>query len=261
MLYVSLAWRNIWRNKRRTLISIASVLFAVLFALLTRSMQLGSYAYMIRNVVRLSTGYLQIHAEGFWEKRSIDLAFRDGADLREHLAGVSHVTQLIPRLQTFALAASATGTRGVMVNGIDPAAENTMNGLGAKVIRGVYLESGDTAVLLGEALASTLGLGAGRYAHPVRTGLPRRHRSRDAPGPGNRPIPQPRDEFLLCLPPPFRRTGALRHAGHDQLAERDAGPSAVSAGVAGRDPCGGRTGIRSHGVAGDDARSGAGNRG
>ena len=161
MLYVHLAWRNIWRNKRRTVISIASVLFAVLFALLTRSMQLGSYSYMIRNVVRISTGYMQIHANGFWQKRSIDLAFRDEADLRERLAGVSHVTQLIPRLQTFALAASATGTRGVMVNGIDPAAENAMNALGAKVIKGSYLETADSAVLLGEGLALTLGLQPG----------------------------------------------------------------------------------------------------
>jgi len=161
MLYVHLAWRNIWRNKRRTMISIASVLFAVVFALLTRSMQLGSYDYMIRNVVRLSTGYMQLHAEGFWEKRSIDLAFLDQARLREQITGVPHVTDLIPRLQTFALAASATGTRGAMINGIDPAAEEAMNGLAEKVIEGSYLASGDSTALVGEALAATLGLELG----------------------------------------------------------------------------------------------------
>ena len=161
MLYLHLAWRNIWRNKRRTLISVSSVLFAVLFALLTRSMQLGSYNYMIRNVVRLSTGYMQIHAQGFWEKRSIDLAFRDTEELRRRIGAVPHVTRLIPRLQTFALAASATGTRGAMINGVDPEAENAMNGLQRKVVQGSYLTAADSGALVGEALAATLGLDLG----------------------------------------------------------------------------------------------------
>jgi len=161
MLYLHLAWRNIWRNKRRTMISIGSVLFAVLFALLTRSMQLGSYSYMIRNVVRLSTGYMQIHAAGYWEKRSIDLAFTDGEKLRSEIKAVPHVTELIPRLQTFVLAASASGTRGALVNGIDPAAEDAMNGLAARVVRGSYLAPGDARAMVGEGLASTLGLGLG----------------------------------------------------------------------------------------------------
>jgi ABC-type lipoprotein release transport system permease subunit len=161
MLYLHLAWRNIWRNKRRTLISIGSVLFAVLFALLTRSMQLGSYSYMIRNVVRLSTGYMQIHAAGFWDKRSIDLAFSESDDLRTRIAAIPHVTELIPRLQTFALAASTSGTRGAMVNGIDPGAEDAMNGLASKVIRGSYLTPRNSGAMIGEALASTLGLDVG----------------------------------------------------------------------------------------------------
>ncbi|MGB5872863.1 MAG: ABC transporter permease, partial [Bacteroidota bacterium] len=106
MLYLQLAWRNIWRNKRRTLISISSVFFAVVLALLMRSMQLGSYEYMIQNAVKLSTGYVQVHAEGYWDKRSIDLSFPYNESLRKTLSSVENVTELIPRLQSFALAAS-----------------------------------------------------------------------------------------------------------------------------------------------------------
>ncbi len=70
--YFELAWRNLWRNKKRTLIAAASVFFAVLLALIMRSMQQGTYNYMINSSVGLSTGYLQVHEKGFWDKRSLD---------------------------------------------------------------------------------------------------------------------------------------------------------------------------------------------
>jgi ABC-type lipoprotein release transport system permease subunit len=161
MLYLHLAWRNLWRNKRRTFISVGSIVFAVIFALITRSMQLGSYTYMIRNVVRLSTGYIQVHTDRFWEKQSIDLAFADEQSLRNRVAAVPHVTDLIPRLQTFTLAASRNATRGALVSGIDPIAEDRMNGLRGKVVKGSYLDSADSTVLLAEGLARYLGLAVG----------------------------------------------------------------------------------------------------
>ena len=54
-----IARRNIWRNKRRSLITIASITFAVLLACVMRSMQLGSYERMIENTARFYTGYIQ----------------------------------------------------------------------------------------------------------------------------------------------------------------------------------------------------------
>jgi ABC-type lipoprotein release transport system permease subunit len=161
MLYLQLAWRNIWRNKRRTLISISSVFFAVVLALLMRSMQLGSYEYMIQNAVKLSTGYAQVHAEGYWDKRSIDQSFANTEDLRTVLSSVENVTELIPRLQSFALAASDDATRGAMVNGIDPVLEDRMNALRSKIIGGSYLEPGAAGVLMSEGLSSHLGIDVG----------------------------------------------------------------------------------------------------
>ena len=70
--YITLAWRNLWRNKRRTLIAAASVFFAVILALLMRSMQTGYYDYMIDSSVRMYTGYIQVQGKDYWEKRSFE---------------------------------------------------------------------------------------------------------------------------------------------------------------------------------------------
>ncbi len=59
--YLKLAWRNIWSNRRRTLITIASVFFAMWLALIMRSMQVGSYAHMANGIVEAFTGFMQVH--------------------------------------------------------------------------------------------------------------------------------------------------------------------------------------------------------
>ena len=78
-----LAWRNLWRNKRRTIITLASVLMAIILAIAIRSFQKGVYENMISNAVRFSTGYLQIHSKGYWEDKSINNAFTPGDDLNK----------------------------------------------------------------------------------------------------------------------------------------------------------------------------------
>ena len=161
MLYLQLAWRNLWRNKRRTMISTASVFLAVFLALLTRSMQLGSYTFMIENVVRLSTGYMQIHQKDYWNKKSIDLALPDDSAMQARLMQTAYVTQVIPRLQTFALAASRVASRGAMVQGINPAMEDRLNSLSGKIAQGTYLGDMDSSALVAEGLARYLGLGVG----------------------------------------------------------------------------------------------------
>ena len=67
--YLLLPWRNLWRNKKRTLIAAASVFFAVILALLMRSMQTGYYDYSIDASVRMYTGYIQVHGKDYYEKK------------------------------------------------------------------------------------------------------------------------------------------------------------------------------------------------
>ncbi len=154
--YFKIAWRNLWRNRRRTLITISSVLFAVFLALIMRAMQLGTYGYMVDSSVKNSTGYIQIHEKGYWEDKSIDNTLVYTNDLEQKIKSTENVTSLIPRLESFALASSGKQTKGVAVIGTIPELENKVSSLAGRVVNGSYLESGKDGLLVAEGLANYL---------------------------------------------------------------------------------------------------------
>jgi putative ABC transport system permease protein len=160
--FITLAWRNIWRNKRRSLISIGSVLFAVLFAITADSFERGSYELMIRNMVRFSTGYIQIQDVLYDDEPSIDNSLLYDDELLGVIDGFGdRISYTVPRIQGFALAATDFKTRGVHVMGIDPESEDRFNNLSDNLAEGSYLKEDEDAVMLAEGLAGILGLGVG----------------------------------------------------------------------------------------------------
>jgi len=156
-----MAWRNLWRNKRRTLITTASVFFGVIIATLMSSMQEGSYNAMIRNIVSLYSGYVQIHHQDYWANKSINYSFVPEDSLTEVIDDIPEITRSAARVETFALASSETLTKGSSVIGIDPEAENQVTELKKRLRQGNYLEQGDSGVLLAAGLAGYLKLGIG----------------------------------------------------------------------------------------------------
>lgn len=160
-MYLKLAWRNIWRNKRRSFITIGSITFAVLLACVMRSMQLGSYERMIENAARFYTGYIQLHENGYWEERTIDNSFDFDPVLLEMVENTRGVELGVPRVESFALAAYGTKTKGSMVLGMDPSKEDGLTRIKEKLIEGEYLKADDDGVLIAEGLAKYLKIGLG----------------------------------------------------------------------------------------------------
>jgi len=130
-----MAWRNLWRSRRRTLITIASVFFAVFFAVVMRSLQLGAYDHMFRNVIESYTGYVQIQDKDFADDRSVDNSFSDTPELRQKIDSNDNVISSIPRFETFALASSGMLTKGVLVLGIDPVKEKMLSDVEERLVR------------------------------------------------------------------------------------------------------------------------------
>ena len=160
--YLKIAWRNLWRNRRRTMITVASVFFAIFLALLMRSMQHGSYNLMERDAIKNSTGYIQLHAPGYWEDKTIDNTFEDREKLMQQVKNTEHITRVIPRLESFALASSGNITKGVGIVGTNPEIENSITKLENRVDKGSYFKSdADQGLLLGKDLASYLEVKVG----------------------------------------------------------------------------------------------------
>lgn len=161
MFFLRLAWRNLWRNRKRTLIAAASVFFAVFLAVLMSSMTSGQHEYMIHSAVSMYTGHMQVHGRGYWENRSLDRSMPlDPALLRaaRALPGVACAT---PRFETGALISHGLQTKVSPVIGIDAANEHALTGLGKRVVRGTPYAAWKSGAIVAEGLARLLKAGVG----------------------------------------------------------------------------------------------------
>jgi lipoprotein-releasing system permease protein len=158
---IKLAWRNLWRNRRRTLIAISSIVFSVLLASWMRSMQEGSYDSMIDNVVKFYSGYLQVQDSAYWDERTLENSMEVPPELKSRIEDMEDVTLVSHRLESFALAANHQHSKPAMVLGIDPEAEDRITTISKRIKKGSFLEPGDPGVVLGSGLAGFLNLTIG----------------------------------------------------------------------------------------------------
>ena len=156
---IKIAWRNIWRNKRRTLITVGSIMFALFFAIIMRGFQRGSYAKMKENAVESYSGYLQVQNKDYWDDKNINNTMTVDPELLDELSSDERVKEIIPRLESFALASSGESTKGVAVMGIDPDKEDMMTQVKSYLGEGSFIESQDKSILLAEGLSKFLGIG------------------------------------------------------------------------------------------------------
>jgi len=159
--FLRLAWRNLWRNKKRTIIASSSVFFAVILALGMRSIQKGSYDFMIDSSVRISTGYIQVHANGYWDKRSLDKSMIFDRSITSEIQQIPDITLVIPRLETFTLVSHGNATKVSPIMGIEPVKEINILRLKKKVVAGRYLTDSSRGILIGQGLAELLKAGVG----------------------------------------------------------------------------------------------------
>lgn len=161
-MILKLAWRNIWRNRRRTYITAASVFFAVLFATVVKSIHKGTWDNMANNVIQYYYGYVQIQPPGYSDEPSLDLAFEPAAAI-ENINEGSHayINNFIPRIESFGLASSGEKTVGALVLGVEPELEDKMTQLSSRLDRGRYFSADDKKIMVGKGLSENMNLEIG----------------------------------------------------------------------------------------------------
>ncbi|MBP7497159.1 MAG: ABC transporter permease [Bacteroidales bacterium] len=139
--YIKIAWRNLWRNKRRTIITIASVYSALLFALIMVGLQIGAYDQMMKSFLDNYTGYIQIYQKDYYDNRSIDNSFIEDTSIINKIGTTNNVKAVIPRLESYALAISGEQSKAVIILGIDPLRENKFSNPQNKLTKGRYFKN------------------------------------------------------------------------------------------------------------------------
>jgi len=162
-MILRLAWRSIWRNRRRTIITSVSIGLGLAFALFLIALGDGVYVQLINDGVRMQAGHITLEHPDYRDAPAIDLYVTDSRVLRERINDLPYVegTKLLVLGQ--GVAKTGLGTVGVAVVGVEPSVEAAASSLSKKIIEGRYLEDGDEAlVVVGSKLAARLKLKVGK---------------------------------------------------------------------------------------------------
>jgi ABC-type lipoprotein release transport system permease subunit len=160
MASIRLAWRNLWRNRKRTAITLAAISLNTAILIASSALMDGMLVNMVRNTTDLVVGEVQVHAPGYLADRSLYRALDDpDAILR---AARSQGIDAAPRVYGYGLIAHGTKSAGARFCGVDPARERATFALAEHVERGGWLpERPGRGVVLGKKLAKSLNATVG----------------------------------------------------------------------------------------------------
>ena len=159
-----LAWRNIWRNRRRTLITLFSIAFGTLLAVVMTGIGDSSYSDMIDHAARLGGGHVIVQHETYIDMPSLKKTVLAEPALLDELVERPKVRAAVPRVVGGVMLATSTNSVGAGVIGIDPALEDdTTLGLVESISEGAMFETAtDEGIILGKTLAENLDLELGK---------------------------------------------------------------------------------------------------
>lgn len=160
--YFKLGWRNLWRNKRRTLLTLGAVTLYCWLLLWFLWFGDGAHDGMIENYVRILTGHVQIHARGFRDDMSVMKRIREPEPIPAAIESTDKVAAYSFRIKTYALAAAHGDSAGAFVLAFDPQRERGVSNMHKSLVEGRFLEEGrEREVVIGYVLAENLGLKIG----------------------------------------------------------------------------------------------------
>ncbi|HCY86410.1 MAG TPA: ABC transporter permease [Desulfobacteraceae bacterium] len=157
-----MAWRNVWRNPRRTILTILAIAFACILLVFMLSLQIGMYEVMINTAVKTRTGHMQVLADGYNQDHKIRKVISDPEAVARILDDTPHITGYTFRANGFALLSSDQRTYGGLITGVDPVSEPRISNIKSIIRKGRFLSPSDTnSAVIGSLLAKRLKIDLG----------------------------------------------------------------------------------------------------
>lgn len=164
---LTIAWRNIWRQPRRTVLTVATISLGLGLLLVSIGLGDGGHYQMIESAVRQGSGHVLIQKQGYQRTRNIARVLdpRDQSEVFRWLESVPPsfgVVSAVKRVFASGIAASADGSAGVQIIGIEPGPEKQASRFAEKLIAGTFPDSNDSEfVVLGESVGRKLSVKTG----------------------------------------------------------------------------------------------------
>ncbi len=162
--YFNMAWRNMWRNWRRTAIAAVAIVLGLILLIFMSAMIKGSDQAMFGNAVRFYGGNISIHAIGFRAKaNSLPLIPLADPDQIVKLAQSQANAQAVyKRINTVGMASAGGATAAVSIMAVEPAVESATSIIAENIVSGRYLQDEDeNAILISQTLADYLSVQVG----------------------------------------------------------------------------------------------------
>ncbi len=158
---LKLAWRNLWRQRGRTLITASTVALSLAMLLISFGVADASYSSMKRSAQKAAGGSVLVHAAGYWQERTPELVLEDAAQLQNELRSLSGVQAVISRVLVQTLISSPRANLGVQLIGVDPKDQARLQDMSRYIVAGSFLATGRAPIVLGKKLAADLGVELG----------------------------------------------------------------------------------------------------
>ncbi|MEE8365928.1 MAG: FtsX-like permease family protein [Gammaproteobacteria bacterium] len=169
---LQLAWRNLWRHKRRTWLTVGAMIFSNALLIFSISLQFGSYDMMIDNTLQAFTGHIQVQREGYLDDPKMRYTLDDITSTAQLLRTESGLQSIGARAAGFALVSSDERTYGLQILGIEPQFEALVSTIPGLVKQGRYLREDSAAeIVIGSVLARNLKVGLGDEITFLGSGL------------------------------------------------------------------------------------------
>ena len=158
-----LAWRNLWRNHRRTIVMLGAITIGAWAMIFMTALIRGMVNDMVRDGIRALPGHVQAHHPEYRDDPSVTKLIPAGdTDIAQSFAAAG-IERWASRVRVPAVISSEYDTRGVVLLGVDPALESTIDAIGNDIVEGRGLEDAtDNGVVIGKKLAETLETEVGK---------------------------------------------------------------------------------------------------